>query len=461
MSITLPSTAVPRSGHLNRWWYVITGFITLLFGTSSVNVLFNVLGAPMAEEFGWERSVISNGLSLETFIVGFSIIVLGFLIDRFGPRLPSVPMAMAFGIGLMLLAALPANQFVFYLLCAVVGLGAGAVNPVAHSSVVSAWFQDRRGLALGILMAGLGACGVVMPYLANWVLSWGGWRMTFLVLGALCTVIPTCVYAFVTRMPASHEAERQAARRAGKVAGESLWSIARTYRQFWLLSLAVFLVSSATFGLMSQVVPMTTDKGIAQATAVSILSVLSLSSIGARLVVGYLLDRFYAPVIGIVIFALAGLGVFFMITSSTTGVLFLGSVLIGLGLGAEGDVAAYMTSRYFPKHSYGRVMGFVYFLYAMGSAAGIFLLGQIQGATGSYQAGAAPIIGMVVLGIVCLAFMGSYRFTLDHQAVDPGTGTTAESAVIVSTESEPAGNVPSAATDASGDDTTKDPTPTP
>jgi MFS family permease len=416
MSTASLSPVRARAGHLNRWWYVVTGSLTLLFGTSTVNVLFNVLGAPLTAEFGWERSVMSNGLSLETVMVGVSIVVLGFLIDRYGPRTPSVPMSLAFGVGLMLMAALPNNQFMFYALCFVIGAGAGAVNPVAHSTVVSAWFNDRRGLALGILMAGLGACGVLMPFLANWILSWGGWRMTFLVIGALCTIIPAGVYAFITRMPADHDAERQAARQQGRTAGESLLTIARHYRQFWLLSIAIFLVSSATFGLMSQVVPMTTDKGIDPATAVTILSVVSLASIAARLLVGFLLDRFYAPLIGAVIFALCAVGVYLLISSTAVGLLIVGAALVGLGLGAEGDVAAYMCSRYFPKHSYGRVLGFVYFLYAQGAAFGIFLLGQIQGATGSYSAAAFPIIAMVAVGIVCLAFMGRYRFTLDHRS---------------------------------------------
>lgn len=87
----------------------------------------------------------------------------------------------------MLMAALPNNQAVFYLLCIVIGACAGALNPVAHATVVSAWFADRRGLALGVLMAGMGgACGgVLIPYLANFVFGLvGGWRGTFLVIGA-------------------------------------------------------------------------------------------------------------------------------------------------------------------------------------------------------------------------------------------------------------------------------------
>lgn len=417
---------------INRWWFVITGFLTLLFGTTSVNVLFNIVGEPMSAEFGWDRSTISNGLSIETVFVGISIVALGFLIDRFGPRLPSVPMALVFGIGLMAMAALPPSKVLFYLLCVLIGAGAGAVNPVAHSTVVNAWFKDHRGLALGILMAGLGACGVIIPYLANWVLSWGNWRLTFLIVGALCTVIPAGVYAFVTRMPETHNAERLAARAQGTTAGESLWTIAKKYRQFWLLSISIFLVSSATFGLMSAVVPMTTDKGVAQAAAVTALSILSLASVGARLVTGFLLDRIYAPIVAASIFALCGLGVYLLISSSSPGVIILGAALVGLGLGAEGDVLAYMCSRYFPQHSYGRVLGFIYFLYAQGSAFGIFLLGQIFQATGSYQTAALPIIGLVIVAIVCLLSMGPYRYALDHKVLKPSSSKTDD------TDSEPA-----------------------
>ncbi|WP_439031315.1 MFS transporter [Gordonia terrae] len=417
--MTATAGATGASGRqLIRWWYAATGFVTLLFGSSTVNVLFNVLGKEIADDFGWNRSVITNGFSVETILTGISIVVLGILVDRHGPRIPAIPMTLGFGIGLMLMAALPNSQVVFYLLCILIGACAGALNPVAHATVVSAWFADRRGLALGLLMAGMGACGVLIPYLANWVLGMVGWRGTFLVVGALCTVIPTAVYVFVTRMPASYDAEREQARASGQEAGEPLLSIARRYRQFWLLSAAIFLVSTATFGLMSQVVPMTTDKGVDQSLAVAVLSVLSLSSVFARLVVGYLLDRAFAPFIGAVLFALCAVGVVLLISSTGAPLLFAGAVLVGLALGAEGDMAAYMTSRYFPKHSYGRVLGFVYFLFAMGSAAGVFLLGQIYGLTGSYSAGVVPIVIMVALAIACLLGMGSYRYSLHHEVID-------------------------------------------
>lgn len=403
---------------LNPWWFVITGFLTFLFGTSTVNVLFNVLGKSLMAELGWERQVLSNGLSIVTILTGVSILVLGFLVDRFGPKRPTVPMALMFGLGLLALSTLTTSEIMFYLVCVIIGAGAGAVNPVAHSTVITGWFSERRGLALGILMTGLGACGVMMPYLGAAFLEWFGWRGAFIGIGLLCTLIPASVYLFVTRMPPEHERERREARAQGTSAGSGLVAIAKSSRQFWLLAIAIFLISSATFGLLSQVMAITTDKGIGTGIAVAVLSVFSLSSVATRLLVGFLLDRIHAPVIAAAIFALCGLGVFLMIQSTAVPLIFLGAVLIGLGLGAEGDIAAYMAGRYFPKHSYGRVLGFIYFLYAQGAAAGIFILGRSYAQTGTYASATWLILAMVAAAIVAVLFMGPYRYSVRYERID-------------------------------------------
>lgn len=419
---TTSSTAPGRQ--LNPWWFVVTGFLTFLFGTSTVNVLFNVLGESVTIELGWERRILSNGLSIVTILTGVSILVLGFLVDRYGPKRPAVPMALMFGLGLMLLATMPSNEIMFYLICVLIGAGAGAVNPVAHSTVITAWFTKRRGLALGILMTGLGACGVMMPYLGVAFLNWFGWRGAFLGIGLLCMLIPASVYLFVTRMPPEHERERLAARAEGSSAGDGLWTIAKSSRQFWLLAAAIFLISSATFGMLSQVVPITTDKGIASSVAVTVLSVFSLSSVATRFLVGFLLDRVYAPLIAAVIFALCGMGVYLMIQSDSVPLIFVGAVLMGLGLGAEGDIAAYMTSRYFPKHSYGRVLGFVYFLYAQGGAFGIFVLGNSYASTGTYESATWLIIGMVVVAIFAILAMGPYKYSIKYDKLEEPVNTS-------------------------------------
>jgi MFS family permease len=115
-----------------------------------------------------------------------------------------------------------------------------------------------------------------------------------------------------------------------------------------------------------------------------------------------------------------------MITSSNLGLLFLAAVLIGLGLGAEGDVAAYMAGRYFPQHSYSRVLGFIYFVYAQGAAFGIFLLGQAFRITGTYVAVMWLIVAMVAISIVGLLAMGPYRYGLNHEELTRDEPATKE-----------------------------------
>lgn len=410
----------------NPWQFVLVGFLTFLFGTSTTSAIFNVLTEPVTTDLGWERAVFTTGLSIVTVLTGFSILVSGFLIDRFGPKWPSVPLALMFGLGFVGMSLNTGSEALFYLSCAVTGIGAAAVNPIAHSTVISAWFTTRRGLALGLVMTGMGACTVMMPYLSSALLNSTGWRGAFLVIGLLVAIIPAAGYAFFTKMPPGYKAERAKARADKKNQGPGLIELFRTSPQLWFLSIAIFLVSASTYGVMSQIVPISTDKGVATAAAVSLVSAAGLSSVVSRFLVGYLLDRVFAPYASIGIFGLAGLGLYFMVFGDSVPMLFLGAILIGFGLGAEGDLAAYMASRYFPKLSYGRVLGFVYFAFGQGSAFGIFLLGTIFSLTESYEVAAWILIALVVISIVLMFFMGPYKYSVSYAEVDSGDSTNTD-----------------------------------
>jgi MFS family permease len=401
----------------NPWQFVLVGFITFLFGTSTTNALFNVLNKPAVTELEWDRAVFSNGLTIITVLTGFSILVTGFLIDRFGPKWPSVPLALMFGLGFVGMSANNGSETMFYLCCIVTGIGAAAVNPIAHSAVISAWFTARRGFALGIVMTGMGACSVMMPYLGSSLLDSMGWRGAFLVIGLLCAAIPAMGYLVFTKMPAGYEAERTKERAQKSSQGPGLIQLLRTSPQLWFLAVAIFLVSAATYGMMSQIVPIATDKGVDSSTAVAILSITGLSSMVTRFSVGYILDKIHAPIAAVAIFLLAGLGVYMLVFSSTVPLLFMGAILIGLGLGAEGDLGAYMSSRYFPKLSYGRVMGFVYFAFGQGGAFGIFLLGVVFSLTGSYEIAAWIIMALVAASIVLMFLMGPYKYSVSYKEI--------------------------------------------
>jgi MFS family permease len=411
-SISFPINTRSHRGAVSPWWYVTTAFVTLIVGINMLNILFNVLGPSLTMEFGWNRLQISSGLSIFTVSTGISLFSLGLLIDRFGVRSVATPMSAVFGLAIASIAFVPGSLTTLYFLCALSGLGAGAATAAVHSMVVTAWFQGKRGIALGIVNVGIGLCGTLMPFVVGGLAKELGWRGAFIVAGLLSAALPALNYAFFVRMPADWELARLTAHRQGRVAGVPLRVIAST-RQFWLICVSIFLVSAGTYGILSQIVSITTDRGFDKTTALSVLSAVGFSSIISRFAVGYLLDRLFAPWLTAAIFVLCGAGVAGLSLTSSVPLLYLSAVLVGLGLGSEGDIAAYVVSRYVPKQSFARVFGIVMFLFAQGGALGVFLLGYSVTKLGTYDTAIWAIVSMVGIAAVAMLFIGPYKYAVD------------------------------------------------
>ncbi|GAA4686054.1 MFS transporter [Frondihabitans cladoniiphilus] len=402
---------------INRWWIVVAGFISLIVGVNTVSVLWNVLTPSFKTAFGWSNLEISNGLSIFIVFDGISIFTMGFLVDKFGVRRVAPPLAAVFGLGIAALSIVPDNLAVFYVICIIIGCGCGPATQAAYSIVIRAWFGRRRGLALGILNVGLGLCTTIMPLIAGALLTAVGWRGTVGIVGLISAVVLVTGYLLVARMPKQYEVERLRAAKEGRTPGIPFRTIVKTSpRAFWIVCISVFLLSAGTAGVLGQIVPIATGQGATLKTGLALLSVSGLSSIASRFVVGYFLDRVFAPVVAAIVFVLCGVGLALMITTHATPILFLGAILIGLGPGSESDVIAYIISRYVPEHSYGRIYGFAMFLYAQGTALGIFMLGYSITKTGSALTAAWAIVAMAIVSAIVILFQGPYKYKVDGTA---------------------------------------------
>jgi MFS family permease len=167
--------------------------------------------------------------------------------------------------------------------------------------------------------------------------------------------------------------------------------------------------------MLSQLTPMITDHGITTSIAASIMSAASISSVCSRLGVGLLLDRFFAPYVTASVFALAAVGIWLVTGSSSVTALMCGAILLGIGLGAEGDLLTYLVSRYFSIYSFGSVTGAIWLCFAWGGAAGIYLLNLSFDITKSYGTAAYGFIAVVALGTVAVSRLGPYVFPSVHE----------------------------------------------
>ncbi|ABE29460.1 major Facilitator Superfamily protein [Paraburkholderia xenovorans LB400] len=401
---------------ISRWWTAVAGALGAATGGGVIAVyVFGVFAKPISAEFGWSRATVSLGLTVFSIANGLGTVFLGVAMDRWGVKRTTMAMILLFGVSLASVSLLSPNLPAYLGVFAVVGFAAAAATIMPYALVVSVWFDRTRGWVLGLINAGTGLGGAIMPFYANYLLAHFGWRGGYLGVGIAVAVVPLLAMAFLVRLPEGFEENRLRDRLAAAKTAVPLHTIVRTSRHFWLLALAIFGISFATYGMLSQLTPMMLDRGVTPIVAAGVMSAASISSICSRLGAGAFLDRFFAPYVTAVIFILAAIGMLLVSGSHSVLLLTCGAVLLGLGLGAEGDLLTYLVSRYFSIYSFGSVTGAIWLTFAWGGASGIYLLNRSFDVTHSYKPAAYSFVAIVVLAAIAVSRLGPYRFPPAHK----------------------------------------------
>ena len=220
---------------------------------------FTAFFNPLVQEFKWSYAATSFAASFRSLESGIAAPVVGFLTDKFGPRkLILIGSAWA-GIGCMLLSRIN-SLWSFYATFIFLSIGSSMMFPVPGWTAVINWFSRKRGTALGIVMAAIGACGILIP-LVNWLITQYGWRTSFVIAGVGMWVIGIPLSLVVRHHPEQYgylpdgreypekEAETEVGQRHPRLdregSGFSVRQATKT-RAFWMLALAA-TASSAAF----------------------------------------------------------------------------------------------------------------------------------------------------------------------------------------------------------------------
>lgn len=253
---------------------------------------------------------------------------------------------------------------------------------------ISGAFDQHRGLALGIGLVGVGIGTAIVPTITQGLLDQFGWRGAFVGLGLLVLAIAFPAVALFLREPVKTGNDGNSKEIAGMAASEVTRS-----REFRLLVIVFLCVPLAVNGTIVHLMPLLTDRGVATTTAVAVFSGVGASLIIGRLLCGYLMDRFFAPNVAILFVALPALGVLTLAAASSVPLNILGAVLVGVGLGAEIDIIAYLQSRYFGLRAFGQVYGYLFMAFAIGGSLGPLAMGLSFDHFGSYRTALSAFFG--------------------------------------------------------------------
>jgi len=380
--------------------YVLATAFLALFGI----VGFVIYGLPffydfMVREYGWSRAFVTSGNALGKLLVaplfGF---VAGWLIDRYGPRRLMLAGVLMAGIALagLSVASTPALFYLFYMFNA---LGYVCGGPLPCQVLISRRFDQNRGKAMGIAYLGIGAGGAAAPLLANALERGLGWHHALLGLGALIVLIGLPMPLLLK--------ERQTPRAAPGRPVESLpiRDILRS-RNFYLLALGSMCSIGAVGGAAQHLKLYLRDLDYSQASAARVMSLVLLSSLAGRVLMGWLADNVSRKRVMQLIYLIVAGAIPLLLAPDFPGRTYLFAVLFGIGLGGDYMIIPLMAGDLFGVRALGRVMGIILVADGVAEASFPMLVGRLYDAAAkSYAPGFTVLIAVALAGAALISFL--------------------------------------------------------
>jgi len=390
----MPASSDLRTEFSSGWMLLFTATLGCGMGASSlVYYSFGVFVEPLQQHFQWSRGEVTSTLFFGSLGLILVAPLLGWLIDRFGPRRVALAAVPAFSALLFAASRFEASLAMFYLLFFLTTLVGSGTTPILYTRAVAGHFDVARGIALGITLTGPGTAAVLLPPFMTGIIATSGWRAGFEVLAWLA-VTPWLLVLLALerrRTPAGQTPMTTPPALSGMTRRDAMAS-----RPFWTIVLGFGAVSIGCSATVVHLIPLLRDAGLTAVDAASVAAVIGIGVVAGRLVIGWAIDHFFAPRVAALIFTVAALGCLLLIVGGT-GHARTAALLIGFALGAEVDLLAYLTSRYFGLRYYGFLYAVIYACFWIGIAAGPALAGRLYDGYGNY----GPALWMITGSLLC------------------------------------------------------------
>ncbi len=367
---------------------LIACFVGMMFGVAAIPFYtLGIFAGPVTQDTGWTMQQFQSAF---TFIILGTLCgpVIGHYCDRFGARWVAIPSIIAFAASLALIGLIgQSNLYAFYAAWALMAIVGQGTSPVIWTHVIGHQFRQHRGLAFGIVLAGSGVFAAFGPALASFAIDRWGWQGGYIFFGLIVLLVPLpLALVFLKPVLAAAQAPQSPADAAAisAVSGKTLGQASRDYR-FYVIAASFFTIAFGVAGLISNMLPMLSISGISVQDGTKLIGLIGIAVIGGRIIMGALLDRFWAPMVATIALILPALACLLLIGGVSHGEAAVAILLVGFAAGAEFDIVAFMASKYFGLSAYGKIYGALYITLFIGAAFAPPIFGSVFDRDGSYE----------------------------------------------------------------------------
>jgi len=354
----------------------------------------------MVRELGLTRAQVTSGNALSKLVVGplFGYFA-GWIVDRFGPRrlmLVGILMAGAALIGLGNMSALWMFYF-FYLLNA---LGYVCAGPLPNQVLLSRWFDKSRGKAMGSAYLGIGLGGAIVFQLSAQLTRLFGWHVSLSVLGVLIIVIAFPLAFFVKESPQGTPTGLKPLASPEPIG----WVLGSP--KFYLLMIGSMCSIGAVGGTNQHLkLLLASDLHFTDQQVANVASLVLVSSLLGRLLMGWLADHFPKKYVMLLIYLIVAIGISLLFFATVPGVIYLFAVVFGIGLGGDYMIIPLMAGELFGVKILGRLMGIVLTADGVAEALAPLLVGKMRDQLGEYGVAFAVLLALALIGSVAIVLL--------------------------------------------------------
>ncbi|HXN12972.1 MAG TPA: MFS transporter [Candidatus Acidoferrales bacterium] len=380
------------------WIIVAVLFATLFLIWGPVNAS-SVFFLPVVKHFGWSRALFSLLAATAPLAAGFCSPAIGSLLDRYGER--RIMIAGAAMVALSFLALSRADSpAAFFVIFIVLGVGITGSTIIPTALVITNWFRERRGLALGIAFAGIPLGGTGVTIFASWIVQRSGFRAGYLAMAIPIVVVVIPLLALFMRTAPEAEETRPAsgapeAELSGLEVREALGS-----RSFWMIAVAEVFFATAGVGLRVHLVPFLTGIGYSPTLAAEILGAMFIFSAIGSSMMGALADRLGGRVTLSLVFFAGAAGIAALLGASH--LIAVGAFVVIFGLVRETHIVPIVITESLGAKRLGALLGLLALFTTFGFAAGPVIAGRIFDRTGSYTGALLLFVALAIISMLAM-----------------------------------------------------------